>query len=332
MKFLKFVTKWFLILSVLLAILAGGLWFLFHGVQKLFHKNLIVVPNFRGLSLVEVLENRPKGLHLEIFEKKKSRLIPKGHIIEQNPKAGERVKEGRQLLVTVSLGSDHILMPNLLGKSFRKSSLILRNLGLSVGSKSYLENPNTKNALILSQSPKAGQMLERGALVSFLISKSSDQEQRVPMLEGKTLGEVRLLLNKMEIPLATVKTIYVPGYPQSQVLEQTPPAGNILKLDEKMTLIVNNRDEINENKQIKTKKVQIKLPPGLKKQLVRIELMDASGKKVIYEKDHKPQDSFTLEVDLKGRGYLNIFLNKIFYKKIELLGEEHGVDHRTDGY
>ncbi|MCO4781974.1 MAG: PASTA domain-containing protein [Candidatus Cloacimonetes bacterium] len=330
MKVVQWIIKWTFILLLLLSILGGGLWFLFHGVQELFHKNLIEVPNFKGLSLVEVIENRPKGLQIEIFEKKKSLLTPKGHIVEQTPEAGDRVKEGRQILVTVSLGSDSISVPNLVGKSARKSNLILRNLGLTLGPKSYLGSSEETANLVLSQSPKAGDLVEKGATVSFLVSGNFSQEKRVPVLLGSSLNDALTLLESMDLKVKEITKKNQPGYGPDEVLEQYPPAGNLLVKGEKIKLLVNNPQQNNENKQRKTRQVEIKLPPGLKMQAVKIELMDASGSAIVHEEMHKPQSSFPLEVDLQGSGYLNLFVDKVFYKKI-ILGEENGVDHRTNG-
>lgn len=324
--------KWTSILLVLLAILGGGVWFLFHGVQKLFHKNLIEVPNFISLSLVEVLENRPKGLRIEIFEKKKSLTVPKGHIIEQTPNAGDHVKEGRQILVTVSLGSDSILVPSFVGKSVRKSNLLLRNIGLNLGAKSYLESSTAIGDLVLSQTPKAGEFVDKGTRISFLLSGNFTQDQRIPMLLGKSINEVRELLTNKGFEIDKIDQKNVPGYLPNEVLEQFPPAGNIIQDNEKIRLVINNPQGKNENKQINTKQVEIKLPPGLKMQFVKVELMDSSGSATIHEELHKPNSSFLLEVDLKGTGYLNLFVDDIFYKKISILGEKNGIDHRTDGY
>ncbi|PCJ20575.1 MAG: hypothetical protein COB02_03380 [Candidatus Cloacimonadota bacterium] len=332
MRFIKFVIKWFSIFSFLLAILFGGIWFLFQGVQKLFHKSLIIVPNFKGLSLVEVLENRPKGLHLEILEKKKSLTIPKGYIIEQTPKSGERVKEGRRLLMTISLGSDSISVPSFIGKSFRKSNLILRNLGLSVGTKAFIKSKDSGQSKVLSQSPKSGELALKGSVVSFLLSKPVKRGRRLPMLEEHSLSKAKEILLKSNLSLGKIRKKSIPGFKHLEVLEQFPPAGNILKIDEKVDLVINNIEETNENKQIKTIKVDIKLPPGLKRQFVKVDKMDFSGKKTIYEKSHSPATSFSLKVKLKGSGYLNIYLDDIFYKKIKLSGEVNGINHRANGY
>lgn len=331
MKIIRWIIKWLFILLVLLAILGGGVWFLFHGVQKLFHKNLIEVPSFKGLSLVEVLESRPKGLTIEIFEKKKSLLVQKGHIIEQTPKPGDHVKEGRQVLVTVSLGSDSIMIPSFVGKSVRKSNLILRNIGLNIGAKSYLESSTAVGDVVLSQSPKSGELVDKGTRVSFLLSGNFSADGRVPVLLGRSLNKGIEILNSMDIAFVKTERKNVPGYASNEILEQYPPAGNTLGDKEKVRLVVNITQEKNENKQINTKKVEINLPPGLKMQFVKIDLMDSTGSATIHEKLHKPHSSFLLDVEVRGTGYLNLFVDKVFYKKINILGDDNGIDHRANG-
>ena len=94
------------------------------------HGENIEVPNLYAKDLQTAQKMlSEKGLELKKVEEKYDRNLPGGCIIEQNPKAGSSVKEGRLIYVTVnSLTAPKVRIPDVIGyKSYRGTQADLLN-------------------------------------------------------------------------------------------------------------------------------------------------------------------------------------------------------------
>src|SRR5687767_15122872 len=76
----------------------------------------VVVPSVLGKTQVEAEEIvRNSGLQFKIASTRFSPEVPEGHVLEQIPSTGTRLKSNRTVKVLVSLGDRQFAVPNLLG-------------------------------------------------------------------------------------------------------------------------------------------------------------------------------------------------------------------------
>ena len=77
------------------------------------------------------------GLVLKVSSKRFSSEVPEGHILEQIPPEGTRLKTNRTVKVLLSLGGRRFPVPNLLGSSLRAAQLSLNQRRLTLGNTLY---------------------------------------------------------------------------------------------------------------------------------------------------------------------------------------------------
>jgi beta-lactam-binding protein with PASTA domain len=135
-------SKVFLIQIVIATVIIAVLGFLFiHWLTfTTDHGKEITVPNLSKLSEEEV-EEKLDDINLEYvlldsvdFNKD----YPKHTVVEQDPIAGAKVKEGRKIYIKInSSGFTTVRIPDLIEKTFRQAVPTLKSLGLEEGKITY---------------------------------------------------------------------------------------------------------------------------------------------------------------------------------------------------
>ena len=195
------------------------------------------VPDITSLYLEEakiVLE--ADGLRLEVIDSTYSKKAPLGTIVEQNPRANAKVKNGRTVYVIQNAKMRRpVLLPELHDVSLRQAQTSLRAMGIEVDSIVY--EPSTYRDIVLDVRMGdsilvAGSRLEEGSRVVLIVGMGQGtQEVSTPAIVGKTLDEARawLLAHKLAVgtieydiePTEETETLYV-------VYSQEPESGTMI--------------------------------------------------------------------------------------------------------
>lgn len=97
------------------------------------HGQNVIVPTLEGLQIEEantILKS--KGLHGEIVDSIYQRDAVPGAIIDQTPRAGNKVKEGRAIYLTIYSKSPKLIaVPELTDYSTRQASALLNSIGFT---------------------------------------------------------------------------------------------------------------------------------------------------------------------------------------------------------
>ena len=114
------------------------------------HGQNIVVPKLEGLQINEANTIlNAKGLHIEIVDSIYNRDAVPGAILDQTPKANNKVKEGRSIYVTVySKNPQQVIVPGLIDYSTRQAMALLNSLGFT--QISIEEVPSEYSGLVLA--------------------------------------------------------------------------------------------------------------------------------------------------------------------------------------
>lgn len=125
------------IVKNLLMIMASGLLLilltlLFLGIYTRHGQN-VEVPTLEGLQLNEASTIlKAKGLQAEVVDSIYRRDAVPGAILDQTPKAGNKVKEGRSIYLTIySRTAQQVSVPGLVDYSTRQASALLKSLGFN---------------------------------------------------------------------------------------------------------------------------------------------------------------------------------------------------------
>ena len=130
---------------------------------------------------------------------------PENVVIEQNPYPYARVKEGRRVYLTISIGEKPIIMPNLFSVSPREAELILETNNLKLRNKNYVYSDIYHEGTVIGQSYPQGQVIKPGSGIDITISLGKLQKEMiVPDLIGKSLFEARARLREMQLNIGEI--------------------------------------------------------------------------------------------------------------------------------
>jgi len=324
------ILRWISILIILACLLGVASYFGWNAVRNLFHGEVVIVPDFRGKSLTYVLENKPEGIELELLKKQESRKVKPNTVIDQNPQPGTTVKTGRKLFLIVSEGSNLKEVISVVGLDLRMAGLKLRREGFSVGNIAYRFAGDEKQGKVLAQTPQEGTMNAEGIEINLLVGSLNGPEERVPNFRGLSLSQARSRFSTRGWILAPGFDRQNPSKPPGIILDQEPlPGIKIIENQKEIHVWVNQSDETNELTVGSFKEnVEIRVPVGLQSRDLIVELVDLKGTRELHHQKYDPGSIFYLEVEYQGTGHLNLFLDGLFYRKIELGGENYGSDSR----
>lgn len=132
-----------------------------------------VVPKVGGLEIKAAYEAIEKeGLKLQVHESRHDKKVPKRVVLSQNPAAGRKVREGRTILVAVSLGPELMQVPKLEGESLRSAKIALSNAKLRLGKVAFEDAAYGEDEAVTKQNPAAGKQVQRGQLVHLTVRRA----------------------------------------------------------------------------------------------------------------------------------------------------------------
>lgn len=110
--------------------------------QSTNHGEFVNVPDLGRLSVTEMREELANaGLRYEVIDSANyNPEYPRFSIIEQNPQAGNKVKENRKIYVTVNpSGYRKVSIPNIIQVTRRNAASMLKAVGLEVQRVTYID-------------------------------------------------------------------------------------------------------------------------------------------------------------------------------------------------
>ena len=216
----------------LLAVAAIVLFFgSFLAVQGLMSKDEVAVPDLQNKTLLEAEELLSEAkLTIKVDEKVYDDEIEKDHIVSQQPTAQTMVKEGREILVTVSLGSNEVQVPDLKGKTEQEARIELENAELELGTVTMVTDSKQPADVVVYQSVEAETTVEAGTKVDVMINEKEAEPEvqttSVPSLTGKTLDEARKALAAANLKEGSVNKVSSNTHYNNYVVEQGAAAGS----------------------------------------------------------------------------------------------------------
>ncbi|MEE9187682.1 MAG: PASTA domain-containing protein [Bacteroidota bacterium] len=135
-------------------------------------ESIVEVPILKGRSVRDArfkLETR--GLRLGTVRYKTSREFPENTIIEQTVPSGTKIRQGSQISVVVSKGSNvnRIAVPRLTGKSLPEAERILKRRNLKLGQITYQGSSEFLPNTVIDQFPRSGDIVNIGRAVDLFV-------------------------------------------------------------------------------------------------------------------------------------------------------------------
>jgi serine/threonine-protein kinase len=196
----------------------------------------VIVPNVCNLSLEEAMnELKKRGLDGLATERRHDQIIEEGYIIIQDPLPDQKVKSGRIIHLTVSLGPQVIKVPFLAGVDIQKGELILKRLGFTIEKIDYVNSDTIIRGKIIRTIPEHEVELTKGDAVKVIVSKGP--VLKMPDLTGKTQHEVEAELEKLGLVFGEIKEVEGSGI-KGSVIVQSPAPDEIVEPGDTVTLMV----------------------------------------------------------------------------------------------
>lgn len=137
-----------------------------------------VVPNVTKKSLAEatILLEKAK-LKVGSVTVKADSDVPKGAVVSQSIAPNKKVEPGTSVDLVVNISGSQTEVPSLEGLSLAEAKSKLSKLGLVIGQLSE-KNSDKAKGTVLSTSPEAGDVVEKGSSVSLTLSAGKKEEKK----------------------------------------------------------------------------------------------------------------------------------------------------------
>ena len=148
----------------------------------------VEVPSVVGLTLSSAensLEGR--GLNVTVIEDESEK--PKGEVLRQSPAGGSRVAEGSTVALTVSKGRELVSVPGVEGRSVASARATLTAAGFRVRVVQKATTDPDEDGKVLSQRPDAGSERPRGAAVTIVVGRLTEDDSGDGDDGGTTIPE-----------------------------------------------------------------------------------------------------------------------------------------------
>lgn len=245
------VTIWAVVTSLLLVgIITGFLivWVLSGGNSK--------VPDFTGKTWEEAVAlAKDKEIYITNIKEDYDDTIKEGAIIEQDIKAGEKVKKGSNINVTLSLGNGQFKIEDYVGLDISEVYKKVESLDVDL-KEEYISDDKVEIGKVVKQRPEAGSSLKPNDSLTLYISKGSEEEDnnvQVPYLIGLSEKEAKNKIKSEGLSVGRVSKIESDTVEEGKVIEQSIAYGEEVSEGTAISIVVSiGKKETTTEKQTET--------------------------------------------------------------------------------
>ena len=277
----------------------------------------VTVPDLTKKNLTEALGLlAAQNLALKQAGIESAQGVPSGSVLRQIPSAGSTVREGRVIRVWISEGDEMVFVPNTIGTDLRSAQLAIRQAGLLVDQVENAYSVTYEKGLIVSQTPKADSLVQKGQKVSLVLSNGEPPTSviLVPNFKSKKLAEATLWASSQNINLI-VKDDPVSIFRNGTIAAQRPAADSQLSPGANLEVTVSRRPISDDEK---TYHLHYELPQGKNLSRMRVTLEDATGETEILNESKQPGAKIDLEIPYSGHATIRIFTDGVLVREREV--------------
>ena len=245
------VTIWAVVTSLLLVgIITGFLivWVLSGGNSK--------VPDFTGKTWEEAVAlAKDKEIYITNIKEDYDDTIKEGAIIEQDIKAGEKVKKGSNINVTLSLGNGQFKIEDYVGLDISEVYKKVESLDVDL-KEEYISDDKVEIGKVVKQRPEAGSSLKPNDSLTLYISKGSEEEGnnvQVPYLIGLSEKDAKNKIKSEGLSVGRVSKTESDTVEEGKVIEQSIAYGEEVSEGTAISIVVSiGKKETTTEKQTET--------------------------------------------------------------------------------
>lgn len=320
----KLVALTAIILALLLTIglTAGFLWF-----RGQIQGREVKVIDVRGLHK-DVAEEKLNEINLELRVKSEvySSEYEKDHVISQSVEAGETVKEGYPIEVTISKGVEEVDVPYVVNKPVDEAEILIEDADLNSVVK--LVFSDIPKGYVISQTPEADERVAKGTVVNLVVSDGPEIKYViVPNVIGENIDKARNELTALGLNVEA-KYEYNENVDKDIIIWQDLTAGSEVEENTTINLTVSNgpedtgepNDSGNEGtdlEEIINNNLSIILPKDKSEVEVKIYRIQDGEREVIYNEVHSTsEEAISVLVTGKRSAKYEVYFDGVFIDEI----------------
>ena len=205
----------------------------------------VEVPSLLGLSYSKAKDELNKlDLGIKLGETKSSDQYDAGQIISQSEEAGTKVDPNTTIIVDVCGDGEKVEVPDVKGYSQAKAESALKALGLTVDI-TEVASEDVAAGKVISTSPVAGKKIDKSGVVSVVVSKGKEEDQKieVPAITGKTEAKAKELLKAAGLASGQASQEFSDTVDEGNIISQSPKAGTKVDKDSKVSYVISKGKE-----------------------------------------------------------------------------------------
>jgi len=205
------------------------------------HDTLVQVPSVVGMNFSDAVNKLDdgdlEGLQGDVrYDETK----PIGTILDQNPPAGQMVKEGRRIYLVVSGGETLYDVPNIVGRSVRESKFMLAQRNLELQEVETKPSAQYPPGIVVSQVERPGMKVKKGTRIGVVVSTGMDVgDMKIPELIGKNVEEAKKIILQNKFTIGKINFQPSTSVPVNAVIDQYPKSNTMAKENQRIDLFVN---------------------------------------------------------------------------------------------
>ena len=313
---LKKVIIWSVILILLASAAVFGVIYFF----KIYTEVPIVkVPDLTETEITEAEDiAAQQGLSIEISEEVFHNDVENGYIVTQEPHSGERVKQTRKILVTVSKGPKVVEVPDFNGRPLREAEVIIENLGLQLDETSYEYSEILSENHIISQTPEPGSEIEINTPIKLIVSDGPKPEMvLMPSLIGLQRERAFELIQQSGLEVGRLSYNESTRYDQGLIISQEYPGGEEVPDGSSVNLQISTGLVNNGGFEEHSTNIGINIV-GTDQQEIKIVVNDSNGEEIAYQRTHNPGEYVNKTIYSVGPTILKIYRDGQLIKEQEI--------------
>jgi len=300
-----------IILSVIL-LLSFGMYQIYSYVSGMFAPQEMILEDVTNLPLEEAIEKlQAQGLRVDASRRVFHEEIEEDHVISQDPAAGERVREGNFIRLTVSKGMEQQSMPNVTYlKREAAISQLVRNGFIRENIETVDEFGEESADTVMRQEPVANEEVNPATTKVILVISKGKETYEMPNLIGLTEAQAEAELERRNLPLEKVERA-LSDQPKGIVYMQHPvDPGQQVEAGTPIRIWVS--EGYAETSRTKTEEFIVFVRPDEEPPVISIFVTDQNGsnRKVVDEKIYETKGyQVTVTVTRERSGVITVFKN-----------------------
>ncbi len=185
---------------------------------------------------INVLVNQGLSKDNITIEKETNDKVKSGNVISTEPSSGEEINKDTNVVLTISSGKEPILLKNYVGKNISEVQSSLEDEGLIVTL--FYEDSDKEAGTILEQKIEAGEKVQVGSTIEFVVSKEN-KEVNLDNFLGLSEEEVQKWIDDNKLNVSK-EYACSDKYEEGKIFYQEPSYNTKLKEGDIVTIKVSN--------------------------------------------------------------------------------------------